>query len=258
MQCKICSGAVGFFAQATVLGKHCIAYYRCNECGFIHTEEPYWLEEAYSGAITESDVGLVGRNLKLAIKAQAIITTWFDSSKCFLDFAGGYGMLVRLMRDAGYDFRWLDKYCHNLFAKGFEADVSKRGNYELVTVFEVFEHLHNPLAEIENIASYSRNILFSTEIIPKEVPQPDSWWYYGLNHGQHISFYTLQSLQAIAAKLSLNFYSNGCSLHLFTEKRLPALLFKVSTYSIVAELLHTVTRRKTLLLEDAKSLGCNL
>jgi len=32
----------------------------------------------------------------------------------FLDYAAGYGLFVRLMRDAGYNFRWSDLYCQNL------------------------------------------------------------------------------------------------------------------------------------------------
>jgi hypothetical protein len=258
MLCKICSATVDIFAQEMILGRHRITYYRCNSCDFIFTEDPFWLEEAYTRAITESDVGLVGRNLKLAVKSQAIISKWFDPSKCFLDFAGGYGLLVRLMRDAGYDFHWYDQYCQNLFAKGFEADVSENSRYELVTAFEVFEHMRDPLPEIERMTHYSQNILFSTEIIPLNAPPPGSWWYYGINHGQHISLYSLKSLKLIADELSLNFYTDGHSLHLLTGKELPQLLFKVSTYGIVAELLRMFFHRKTLLLEDAKTLGCNL
>ena len=258
MRCKVCSDIVEEFARDVILGKHSIAYYRCNSCGLIQTEEPYWLEEAYSKAIAGSDTGLVSRNLNLAIKSQAIISTWFNPSKCFLDFAGGYGMLVRLMRDAGYDFRWYDMYCDNLFAKGFEADVVDHDTYELVTAFEVFEHMPEPMAQIESIVQYSRNILFSTEIIPQTLPQPETWWYYGLDHGQHISFFSLKSLEVIAKKMSLNFYTNGTSLHLFTEKKLPSLLFKMSTHTLFAKLLRSLFRRKTLLMDDhAKILQLN-
>jgi len=37
----------------------------------------------------------------------------------FLDYAAGYGLFVRLMRDAGYNFRWSDLYCQNLFVRGW-------------------------------------------------------------------------------------------------------------------------------------------
>lgn len=255
MRCKVCSDMSEPLARGVILGRHSIVYYRCNSCRFIQTEEPFWLEEAYSKAITGSDIGLISRNLNLAIKTQAVISTLFNSSNVFLDFAGGYGMMVRLMRDAGYDFRWFDKHCVNIFAEGFEADADCQGEFELVTAFEVFEHMPEPLSQIESITKYSRNVLFSTEIIPKSVPQLEEWCYYGLDHGQHVSFFSLKSLEVIAKKLSLNFYSNGTSLHLFTEKKLSPLLFKICTYNIYACLLRNVFRRKTLLLDDhAKTL----
>lgn len=250
MQCKVCSDRADFFARDVILGKYSISYYRCNACGFIQTEEPYWLDEVYSKAIAGSDTGLVSRNLDLAIKAQAIISTWFNPAKKFLDFAGGYGMMVRLMRDAGYDFRWHDKYCDNIFAKGFEADVTDQGEFELVTAFEVFEHMSDPLTQIKSLEQYSRNILFSTEIIPEAVPQPGSWDYYGLDHGQHLSFFSLKSLEVISKKLSLHLYTNGTSIHLFTEKKLPSSLFKIITYNLPAILLRILFRRNSLLVDD--------
>ncbi len=50
-------------------------------------------------------------------------------------------MFVRLMRDNGFDFYRSDRQCENLFAKGFEASLDVSPSYELLTAFEVFEHL---------------------------------------------------------------------------------------------------------------------
>jgi hypothetical protein len=72
----------------------------------------------------------------------------------------------------------------------------------------------------------SKNILFSTELYGETPPNPDKWWYYGLDHGQHISFYNLKTLRYIADKYGLNIYSNGKNLHLLTSKNLNNFLFK--------------------------------
>src|SRR5689334_12420606 len=114
MRCKVCSEITDFFAQGVILGKHTVAYYRCKSCGFIQTEEPYWLEEAYSSPITSSDVGLVRRNSQVAAVAKVLISLFFDSNGRFVDYAGGYGLFVRQMRDSGFDFLWKDKYCRNI------------------------------------------------------------------------------------------------------------------------------------------------
>ncbi|HET9908185.1 MAG TPA: hypothetical protein VFQ23_16155, partial [Anaerolineales bacterium] len=61
MQCNICDATSLPLAKALVLKKHEVQYYACVNCGFIQTERPYWLEEAYSSAIARSDIGLIGR-----------------------------------------------------------------------------------------------------------------------------------------------------------------------------------------------------
>jgi hypothetical protein len=66
---------------------------------------------------------------------------------------------------------------------------------------------------------YSDNILFSTETIPKySIEKASDWWYFVPEIGQHISFYTIESLEYIARKFTYKFYSNGTNLHLFTKK----------------------------------------
>jgi hypothetical protein len=73
----------------------------------------------------------------------------------------------------------------------------------------------------------SKNILFSTDLLSNAIPNPNYWWYYGLEHGQHISFYSLKTLQYIADKYKLNLYTNGITIHLLTEKKINKHLFKL-------------------------------
>ena len=124
------------------------------------------------------------------------------------------------MRDLGLDFYGYDKYCQNIFYQGWEGEINKQQKYEIITAFEVFEHFINPLAEIENILQHTRNILFSTQLLPSNNPRPKDWWYYALEEGQHISIYTTKALSVIGQKFKLNLYSDGESLHLLTEKSL--------------------------------------
>lgn len=250
MNCVICNSTTDSFVSATILGKHSVAYFRCPVCGYIQTEKPYWLEEAYSTAITGSDIGLVRRNSRLATIAGLVCSAFFDSKSRYLDFAGGYGLFVRMMRDSGFDFYWHDLYCTNLFAGGFAADMKAVGNYELVTAFEVFEHLVDPVAGLNEILTKSRNILFTTNLLPEPTPKPVDWWYYGLEHGQHVSFYTRKSLKMLAAQNGLNFYTNGATVHLFTEKKLSAPLFFLLAHYKAARMLAPLLTRTSLLEVD--------
>lgn len=254
MNCKICSSTSQPFAHGVVLQKHRVSYFKCKNCGFVQTEEPYWLNEAYSEAINLSDVGLVSRNIRFAKIAKALIAAFFNSDGRFIDYGAGYGLFVRMMRDLGYDFCWHDRYCENLFAKGFESAQVGADHFELLTAFELFEHFTTPQKDIAEMLKLSRNILFSTELLPAAMPKPGDWWYYGLEHGQHISLFTHKSLSILAEQYDLNFYSNGTSVHLFTDKRISSLIFKLFTHYKLALLLDIVVNKRSLVQDDYASL----
>jgi hypothetical protein len=224
MKCKICSTSNKYVFSAKILNKYKIKYFLCPNCGFLQTEEPYWIEEAYKDPISLSDTGYMQRNINLSKKVSILLRLLFyGRDENYLDYAGGYGIFARLMRDIGFNFYWSDKYTNNIFAKGFEyngTDVLKA-----VTTFESFEHFINPMDEIEKILLLSKNIIFTTELLPSAVPKPQEWWYYGLEHGQHISFYQQKTMRFIASQYKMNYY-NFNSLQLFTDKKIyfPILL----------------------------------
>lgn len=250
MICKICAATSSHFSKAIILNKYSVDYFQCPNCGFIQTETPYWLEDAYIQPINESDLGLINRNIKFSMITQALIKIWFNAGGQFVDYGGGYGVFVRLMRDAGLDFYRFDRFCENLFAQGFDADLDNNHQYELITAFELFEHLVNPLTEVEQLLQFSRNILFSTLLTPTHTPKPDEWWYYGLDHGQHVSIYSLEALRYIARKFHLNLYTNKRSLHLLTEKKFFRPAFSLVARFKAAALVNLVVRRKSLLADD--------
>ena len=144
-----------------------------------------------------------------------------------IDIAGGYGVLVRLLRDKGIDAFWEDKYCENIFAKPFTNNNFKN-NYKIATGFEYMEHLENPLSELDNIfKNYSKNFLFSTLLLPKPAPMPDNWWYYGQEHGQHISFYRVETLEYIAEKFQKKLTTNRINYHMIGDDSINKIVFKI-------------------------------
>lgn len=236
------------------MGKHDVSYYRCTCCGFVQTEAPHWLDEAYSEAINFSDIGLLGRNVRLSRIVKVLICAFFNPDNSFLDFGGGYGMLVRLMRDQGFDFFRYDKYCQNLFANGFDLSDITDGEFELVTAFEFFEHIHDPVTEVERLLNLSPNIFFTTELLPGSSPQPGSWWYYGTEHGQHISFYTLESLQALAERFSLNLYTARGCFHLLTSKDISPRRYRWLFKKKITAIIDAFCKRKSLRYDDYRKL----
>lgn len=239
MTCKICTQQTRQIFQAQMLNKYDINYFYCEHCGFLQTEEPYWLDEAYGETINVSDTGYMQRNINLSQKLTILLTLFFNKNAKFLDYAGGYGVFTRLMRDVGFDFCWDDKYTANLFARGFEYDTND--TIEAVTSFESFEHFVNPMDEIESLLKISKNIIFSTELLPHPIPNPQDWWYYGLDHGQHISFYSEKTFELIANKYNLNYINLG-GLHLLTEKKISSLKLNILKFSRFG--LHKLLARK--------------
>lgn len=236
MHCLICHHDTHFLFQKQILKKYNISYFKCNHCGLVQTEPPYWLEEAYHSAITALDLGLIKRNIGYSAVATCCIELFFNKKRKFVDFAGGYGMLVRMMRDKGYHFYREEPFCENLFAKGFDTkDISTNEKFELMTAFEVMEHLENPTETLDKMLQYTDNILFSTSLYDGDKHDMQNWDYLSLETGQHIVFYTKKSLEILAKQKNLNFHSNGRDMHLFTTKKLPSFLFKLITYKILAK-----------------------
>jgi len=219
MLSKITGGPTTLLFTATVLHKYLVKYYQCNQTGFIQTEEPYWLEEAYSSVITRLDIGLPYRNIVLGDVVEKILLKNFNPDGRFLDYGGGYGLFTRIMRDKGFDFYNTDKYCENRFAEYFDLKDIDTARFELLTSFEVMEHLANPYYELNEIFNYTDSLLFTTELQPKiALKNVNDWWYFIPETGQHIAFYNEASLKYIAEKLGFNFYTNGVDWHIFTKK----------------------------------------
>jgi hypothetical protein len=218
MNCKICNSPTRVITNQLILNKYKVNYHQCIHCRFIQTDDPFWLTESYQHAITALDIGLVSRNLYLQREIPNIIDSFFPEAKIMLDYGGGYGMFVRLMRDLGYNFFRQDIYCENLFADYFDFKDCPVKKTALLTAFEVFEHLQNPLSEIAKMFQLSDNILFSTNLIPADTNNFHSWWYVSPLTGQHIAFYDLHTLKFIADKCGKNLYSNKHNLHLLTSK----------------------------------------
>lgn len=253
-ECAVCNAANEIFAEGIILGKHRTNYYRCVNCGFIQTGPPIWQPEAYSAAITSSDIGMLGRNNHHAGLVKALLWAFFRPERRFLDYGGGYGILVRLMRDKGFDFHRHDKYCANLFAQGFDVSGPGQDLFELVTAFEFLEHVHDPRVEIANLLAYSDNLFMSTELLADPPPLPERWWYYGLEHGQHVSFHTHRSLSLLAEHFGLRLYSARGTYHLLTRKELSPFLYRSIFRKKVCAAINNFYRRPSLRPEDFRKL----
>jgi Methyltransferase domain len=132
-----------------------------------------------------------------------------------LDFGGGDGLLCRLLRDRGLDAQTIDGHAKPTYARPFEGNLAR--TYDLITAFEVFEHLPQPSVSLASLfQSKPRFIIASTEIYSG---QDTSWWYLGPRQGQHVFFYSRAALCWLASRHSYSYYEiNG--RHIFSREPL--------------------------------------
>lgn len=220
MECKICQNETKIIFNAKVLYKYDVDYYQCIKCGFGQTEKPYWLEEAYVSSMNLSDTGVMQRSERMSKITTALIFFFFNTKGTFLDYAGGFGVFTRQMRDIGFDFYWQDPYTKNEIARGFEGSLDRK--YDIVTTFESFEHFDNPFQEIEKILQLTDTIVLTTDLISVPAPKHKDWWYYASEHGQHLSFYSKNSFDKIAKKYGLIYY-NTKNVHVLSRKKIGLL-----------------------------------
>lgn len=254
--CTLCRGVLVPFQDGVLLGHRQVTYQRCSGCHSILLPDPDWLDEAYSHAISALDVGLLERCQQLASLTTALLTAQRLSRGRFLDFAGGYGTLTRLMRDRGFDFLHVDPYCSNIFAGGHEGALSER--YDLVTAFEVLEHLADPVRELASVAVATDLLLVTTQVVPEPPPAVGDWAYYACETGQHITFYAVAGLRALAERLDMRLATSGRLVHLFHRRPLRAatrLLLRDErlAYACGAISSESRRRRRALIAADAQA-----
>lgn len=193
--CRLCSSNTVPRFHLQMLGKHDVAFMECSHCRSLQTEPPYWLDEAYgSKNLSNLDTGAARRNIHN-------LAACFGISKLLnahnvIDIGGGDGLLCRMLRDYDINCYVKDKYATPIYAQGFtEPDFV---HPDLVIGFEVLEHFANPQTDLEALFGYqAKALLLSTAQYSK---QGSDWWYLLPESGQHVFFYSHQSLEWIAKK----------------------------------------------------------
>ena len=262
--CRACLRPTREFARDELLGHVPVTYARCDACGMVQAEDPTWLDEAYSDAIAKLDIGLLDRCHILANITTMVLRSERLRGGRFLDWAGGYGTLTRLMRDRGFDFTHTDPFAANIFAEGHEETPGEGAGerYDLISAFEVLEHLPDPEAALAPMARRTDLLLTTTQVLPDPAPQPHEWDYYTRETGQHITFYTKASLEALAARLGFDGVVTSSLVHLFHRGKIspatralvrrPAVSYGLGQLSAVAD------RRHSLMMSDYKAVSAAL
>jgi SAM-dependent methyltransferase len=201
-----------------------IQYLLCPSCGFCFAPSfAAWSLDDFAEKIYNADYAVVDpdyaddRPTQNAGTLRALFNGLIESRR-HLDYGGGNGRLAEILRGAGWNSLSYDPFVDR------DMDVRSLGKFELITAFEVFEHVPDVpslLADFTTLLAPEGLILFTTLISDGMIGagQPLTWWYAAPRNG-HISLFSRQSLDVLAASHGFNHGSFSSLFHAYF-KQLP-------------------------------------
>ena len=220
--CPVCQNStVKISGEIQILNRFSAKHVLCSSCGQEWFENaPFWLKEAYSSPIANTDTGIVARSLSFYrfIYTYLVLTNRFGP---ILDWGSGSGLLVRLLRDSGYPTFGFEPFTEPVLADGYtykaEEALACMAPFRMVLAIEVLEHLVDPRKFMTSVLAMTDTLIFTTELLDGN-KDGQNWWYYSFETGQHINFYTRISLQCLAADFGCMYFSCGNNgPHIFTR-----------------------------------------
>jgi Methyltransferase domain len=191
--CRLCNAESNFVFTLPVLGKYPVRYFKCQGCGSLETEDPFWLAEAYGDDVHPEDRGYLTRNLLVYENMRHLLRVLeIPQAATILDYGGGLGLVPRLLRENGYNAFSFDTYTKTPFAN-CEWDKTPP---TFVLAIELFEHLPNPKEEAEIIFGSNPEYVYVRTW--RYFGQGSDWSYIGPSHGEHVFLYTDEAMRFIA------------------------------------------------------------
>ncbi len=238
LPCPVCGGTSSFL-DVVDFNKSCedakgpplelsgipIEYTLCDRCGFCFAPELMaWPLETFEERIYNDEYILVDPDYverRPRANAAWLVSMFADRARSIrhLDYGGGSGVLSQALQDAGWQSASYDPFVNR------DVTVERLGPFDLITAFEVFEHVPDVpglMARLRSLLAPDGLLLFSTVVSDGHI-QPDqrlSWWYASPRNG-HISLFSRSSLEQIARDHGFDMASFSEGFHVFFT-RVPA------------------------------------
>ena len=260
ISCRLCGAQADFSFSRRARDGDEIKCYECTSCHSLQTQVPYWLDDEYAAAAAYTYPNLDTSAAERALRGRiAVCFLWklcgFSSPEDkLLDWGGGPGLLVRLLRDVGIDAYNYDKYAKNHFASGFSRSDEHR--YSFVTAFEVFEHFANPATDLEAIFALQPSFfLISTCIFKNQGPD---WSYLGPAKSEHVFFYSERALQLIGRRFGYQVFRLPHEITLFFKSPISTTRLRLANLLLsndhVAEIAFALKRKWSLSEADNRKI----
>ena len=225
--CKICKNKISkTFKKITIHGK-LRNMVKCSVCDFISYDKIDWLKLAYKNTYTDQDHNKLLRSIWAYRLIKTIIKMNYDdiNKLKILDFGSGYGITPKLLQNSDLNVFSYDKYDVNIFSTNHLNDINNlKKNIDIIYAIEVFEHLENPIHTLDFLDNLNFQLLIFTTELHDQIQNLEKWNYLGKEHGQHINFFGIKTLNILAKKYNLNFYTDKKWIHIFSKKKLSFFL----------------------------------
>jgi SAM-dependent methyltransferase len=213
---KSCEEVRGNFLRLTGIP---VYYLLCGNCSFCFAPEfSGWTLPEFEEKIYNSEYHLVDPDyidVRPRANATSIMALFKESSHpiTHLDYGGGSGVLASILKESNFDSVSYDPFVDR------QVDIEQLGKFDLITAFEVFEHVPDVqqlMANLQTLLSPDGIVLFSTLLSDGNI-QPNqriNWWYASPRNG-HISLFSKKSLTVLAHHHGFNFGSFSVGFHVF-------------------------------------------
>jgi 2-polyprenyl-6-hydroxyphenyl methylase/3-demethylubiquinone-9 3-methyltransferase len=200
----------------------CPVYYRrCGQCGFAFTNDfDGWPPEEFQSQIYNADSALVDPDFveaRPSANARLVAESFAGSQAAMwvLDYGGGAGLLAERLRAEGFEAATYDPFSR--------FDSMPTGRFDLITCFEVMEHVPWPRVTAAAMAGLLKDegaILFSTLVQPEEFARDGLAWWYAAPRNGHISLFSTAALALLFKPLGMKVVSFNAALHM-AYRRVP-------------------------------------
>ncbi|MDG1491086.1 MAG: class I SAM-dependent methyltransferase [Planctomycetota bacterium] len=192
-----------------------VSYLRCGSCGFMFTSFfDGWTDADFSARIYNAEYLRADppfeeeRPARLAGYLAAVLAEHLGAMS-MLDFGSGAGRMMELLRARGLrDGHTYDRY----HAEG----PAPTGPFDLVTAFEVVEHVVDQVALLESLCGLVAEggvLVLSTLLQPANIADLGAAWWYACPRNGHLAFHSSESLTGLLEQFGFELRSVSSELH---------------------------------------------
>ena len=248
MICPICNSdkfkKIFFMREVSRITKKGYPLFKCEKCSLIRPNPlPYTDTSKLSIYDSDDNIRFYDAGEKRILFNSKEYKDYFKHFRQFEDFVKKYsitgrhldvgcgaGHLVFLLKKQGFKSEGLEisKKIASSLKSRFKVHTTElkkiKGKYNLITLSQVLEHVEEfPefVTEINKHLLPKGFVILSVPYLYGLIPQVLRTWWYGLGHGQHLTFFSKENLKTLFEKKGFTVIEFKLAVLDYTYKKFP-------------------------------------